>query len=127
MIFDTDILIWIQRGNSRALSVVEKDADRSISTMTYLELLQGAKDRRHQATILDYLRKFDFAVLPLTENIGHRAAALIEQYALSHGLYAADALIAATALENGLTLYTANAKHFRPIMGLKSKFFKPTH
>ncbi len=125
MIFDTDILVWIQRGNARAAAIVEKDAARTISTMTYMELLQGATDRRHMATILDYLREFDFAVLPLTENIGHRASALIERHALSHGLYAADAIIAATALENDLTLCTANAKHFRPIKDLKTKFFKP--
>lgn len=125
MIFDTDILIWIQRGNSRALDLVQKDRDRSISTMTYMELLRDATDRRHQTTILDYLREFDFSVLPLTENIGHRASALIEHYALSHGLYAADAVIAATALENGLVLCTANAKHFRAIKELETIFFKP--
>lgn len=125
MIFDTDVLIWIQRGNARALRLVEQDADRSISAMTYLELLQGAKDRRQQTTIKEYLREFGFEVLPLTENVSHRASALIEQYALSHGLYAGDALIAATALEADATLCTGNAKHFRPIKGLKAKFFKP--
>jgi predicted nucleic acid-binding protein len=125
MIFDTDMLIWIQRGNLRALRLVEEDGDRSIATMTYLELLQGAKDRRQQSTILEYLRQFDFAVLPLTENIGHRASSLIEQHALSHGLLAGDALIAATALEHGLTLCTSNAKHFRPIKELKTNIFKP--
>lgn len=125
MIFDTDILIWVQHGNQRAVKLIEQDPDRSISTMTYLELMQGASNRRQQATVLDYIKEFDIAVLPLAENIGHRATALIMQYALTHGLYAADALIAATAMENDLTLCTANAKHFRPIKDLKTTIFKP--
>jgi predicted nucleic acid-binding protein len=125
VIFDTDILVWMQRGNIHALRLVEEDEEHFIATWTYLELLQGAKDRRQQSTILAYLRQFDFTVLPLIENIGHRAAVLIEHYALSHGLLAGDALIAATAMEHGQTLCTANVKHFRPIKELKLKIFKP--
>jgi len=64
-------------------------------------------------------------MLPLTENIGHRAAVYVEEYTLSHGLRAGDAIIAATAAENNLPLYTSNAKHFKPIKELKLKVFKP--
>ena len=49
----------------------------------------------------------------------------IEEYALSHGLRAGDALVAATAAEHGLTLCTSNAKHFSPIRDLKIRVFKP--
>jgi predicted nucleic acid-binding protein len=68
---------------------------------------------------------FDFAVLQFSENIGHRACVYVEQYCLSHGLRAGDAIVAATATENNLTLVTSNAKHFRPIRDLKLKVFKP--
>lgn len=64
-------------------------------------------------------------VLPLTPAISDRCMSLIDEYALSHGLQAADALIAATALENGLTVLTANTKHFTPITGLKVEAFEP--
>ena len=47
--------------------------------------------------------------------IGAAAAALIEQHALSHGIQLADALIAATAIESGHPLCTADTKHFRPV------------
>ena len=47
MLFDTDILIWIQRGNHRAAALVEKKDDRFISVLTYMELLQGAREKRH--------------------------------------------------------------------------------
>jgi predicted nucleic acid-binding protein len=46
-------------------------------------------------------------------------------YTLSHGLRAGDAIIAATAAENNLTLVSSNTKHFKPIKELKLKIFKP--
>ena len=125
MIFDTDILIWIQRKNRKAAQLVDKESERFISILTYMELLQGAKNKHQQEYSLDFLKQLDFVTLPLTENIGHRAAIYIEQYALSHGLRAADALIAATAAENGLELCSSNEKHFGPITGLKLNVFKP--
>ncbi len=125
MLFETDILIWIQRGNHRAATWVEREQERSISVLTYMELLQGAKEKRHHVMILDFLHQYSFRVLPLSENIGHRAAIYIEEYSLSHGLRAADAIIAATATENGLTLCSGNARHYKPIKELKFRLFKP--
>lgn len=75
--------------------------------------------------INDFLTAFGFTILPLSENIGHRALIYIEEYALSRGLRAGDAIIAATAVENNMTLVSGNAKHFRPIKELKLKVFKP--
>jgi predicted nucleic acid-binding protein len=125
VLFDTDILIWIQRGNHRAAALVEREEERCISVLTYMELLQGAKEKRQHQHTLDFLRDFSFRILPLSENIGHRAAIYIEEYSLSHGLRAGDALIAATATENGLTLCTSNVRHYKPIKEVKIKVFKP--
>lgn len=125
VLFDTDILIWIQRGNHRAAALVEREEERSISVLTYMELLQGAREKRQHEHILDFLREFSFRILPLSENIGHRAAIYVEEYSLSHGLRAGDAMIAATATENGLLLCTSNVRHYRPIKELKLKIFKP--
>jgi predicted nucleic acid-binding protein len=125
VLFDTDILIWIQRGNHRAAALVEREEERCISVLTYMELLQGAREKRQHEHILDFLREFSFLILPLSENIGHRAAIYVEEYSLSHGLRAGDAMIAATATENGLTLCTSNVRHYRPIKELKVRVFKP--
>jgi predicted nucleic acid-binding protein len=125
VIFDTDLFIWIQRGNSKAARLVEQEEERLLSLQTYLELLQGAQNQRQHEATKSFLKTFGFSTLPLTENIGHRAAVYIEEYALSHGLRAGDALVAATAAEHGLTLCTSNAKHFSPIRDLEIRGFKP--
>ena len=125
MLFDTDILVWIQRGNHRAAVLVDREEERCISVLTYMELLQSAREKRQHEYILDFLSEYGFRILPLSENIGHRAAIYIEEYSLFHGLRAGDAIIAATAADNNLTLCTGNHKHYRPIKELKLRVFKP--
>ena len=115
MIFDTDVFIWIQRGSKRAAAMLDRHAERFIAVQTYMELLQGALNRVQQAATRRFLRDFGIQILPLSPEIGNRAMSLVEQYALSHNMRAADALIAATALEAAQPLCTSNVKHFRPI------------
>ena len=50
---------------------------------------------------------------------------LIDAHALSGGLQLADALIAATAIEQGCVLLTGNTKHFSAIDALKIERFEP--
>lgn len=126
MIFDTDIFIWIQRGNKKAARLVENRPDRFLSIQSFMELLQGAKNRQHQKYIKEFIKDFNFQVLPLTENIGHRALIYLEEYSLNAGIRAGDAIIAATAVENNLPLTTSNVKHFRKIKDLQLKVFHPS-
>ena len=125
MIFDTDIFIWAQRGNEKAVRLFEKEEEKYLSIQTYMELLQNAKNKTQHKYTKDFLTTFGFIVLPLTENIGHRASIYIEEYTLSSSLGAADAIIAATAVENNMTLASSNVKHFRVIKDLQQKAFKP--
>jgi predicted nucleic acid-binding protein len=125
VIFDTDIFIWVQRKNLKAAALIEKEDERLLSVVSYMELLQGVTGKQHHAYVKDFLSTFGFTVLPLTENVGHRALVYMEEYSLSHGLRATDALVAATATENNITLSSSNAKHFRPIRDLKFKPFHP--
>ena len=53
--------------------------------------------------------------IPPTDGIIRRAYYLLKAHAKSAGLRTLDALIAATALEDGLTLATKNRKHFQMI------------
>jgi predicted nucleic acid-binding protein len=125
MLFDTDIFIWIQRGNEKAAKLLNKHAERYLSIQTYMELLQCAQNKAQHRIIKDFIKSFNLNVLPLTEDIGHRALIYVEEYMLSTDLRAGDAVIAATATENNLPLATGNAKHFRAIKDLNLKIFKP--
>jgi len=125
MIFDTDLLIWVQRGNEKAAQLIEKDEDRHLSIQSYMELLQGAKNKTHHKYVKDFISEFAFCILPFTENIGHRALIYVEEYALSSNMRARDAIIAATAVENNMMLVSSNVKHFKAVNELQLKSFRP--
>ncbi len=125
MIFDSDILIWLSRGNTKAAKLIDGAPERFVSILTRMEVLQGARDRAHLAQMNVFFKEYDFVVLPLTENIGHRALIYIEEFSLSHGLRATDAIIAATAAENNLSLASGNIKHYKAIKDLKFRPFHP--
>jgi len=125
MIFDTDIFIWAQRGNEKAAELMQNAPEKYLSILTYMELLQAAQNKTQHKYIKGFLTSFGFNILPLTENIGHRASIYVEEYALSSGIRSGDAIIAATAVENNLTLSSGNAKHFKAIKDLNLKIFKP--
>ena len=123
MIFDTDVLIWALRGNPKAVDTIEQDAERSISVVSSMELLKGARDKREVA----HLRRFvqTFTIVPLTSEIGVRAHGYVEQFALRVRLGPIDALIAATAIGHQQGLCTGNVKHYRVIPELKLSPFRP--
>lgn len=125
MIFDTDIFIWVQRGSEKAASLMQRVENKFLSFQTYMELLQCAQNKTQHKYVKDFISSINFMVLPLTENIGHRASIYIEEYTLSSGLRSGDAIIAATAVENNMALVSSNAKHFKVIKDLELKVFKP--
>ncbi len=125
MIFDTDIFIWVQRGNEKAAALIDKSTFRYLSVQSYMELQQVAKNKNQHKYVKNFLTEYNFITLPFTENIGHRASIYIEEYSVSSGLRAGDAIIAATAIEHNLILNSGNAKHFRPVKELQLKVFKP--
>lgn len=115
MLFDTDVLIWVLRGNIKAARAVDASDQRSVSVVTFMELLQGARDKREVKTIKSFLADMHFGMLPLTENIGHRASIYMEEYGLGARMSMADALIAATAVEANQPLMTGNDKHYKSV------------
>lgn len=125
MIFDTDVLIWVQRGNERAARLVDTAPERAVSVQTYMELLQSARNKQQHQVTRSFLVDFGFEVVPFSENIGHRASVYVEEYALSAGMCAGDAIIAASAVERDMVLCTGNTKHFRQVRDLEIHAFRP--
>ncbi|HMA64145.1 MAG: type II toxin-antitoxin system VapC family toxin [Fibrobacterota bacterium] len=125
MIFDTDVLIWVQRGNENASKVLESVDRRFISAVTFMELLQNAQNKKQQTVIKEFLHEQEFIILPISENISHRALIYIEEYSLSHGITFPDALIAATSNELCEPLLSGNYKHYKAINDLDFHTFKP--
>jgi predicted nucleic acid-binding protein len=125
MVFDTDMIIWVQRGNKKAADAIDAAEERCISILSYIELLQKAQNNGQHTLVKSYLKEQEFTVLPLTENIGHRALVYVEEYSLSTGISASDAVIAATAMENSQPLVSSNAKHYRAIKDVEFKRFQP--
>jgi predicted nucleic acid-binding protein len=125
VLFDTDILIWAEKGNTKAIDLIEASEERFISVQSHMELIQGARAHSDIENVKSFLSDAEFHVLPLTENIGHRALIYVEEYALSSGIRSGDAIIAATAVENNVVLTTSNQKHFRAVRDLKLRVFHP--
>lgn len=123
MFCDTDVLIAYYRGVAKAAKVLTEERDRRISIVTYMELMGGARNKEDARRAKAMMSDAGFVVVPLNENISHRAALYIEQHALGEGIGLADALIAATAVEHGQPLLTGNVRHFRAIKDLTLRPF----
>ncbi len=125
MLFDTDVIIWALCGNPRAASAIDKADTLGLSVISYMELIQGAHDKKDLRLTRAYLADLGFSIFPLSENIGHRASIYLEEYALKSSLGIPDALIAATAVENEVALCTGNAKDYKAVAELDLKVFRP--
>jgi hypothetical protein len=120
ILVDTDVLIWITRKNPQASTFLDGLNDAlAISDVTYMELIQGAKNKREAQAIDKTLKNMEVRRLPIATRISEHAVSLVRRYFHSHSMQLADALIAATALEHGLVLATGNVKHFEIVDGLQ--------
>ena len=124
MLVDTDVLIWNLRGNQRAADLLDNSGGFVLSAVTYMELIQGMRNKSELNTLRQSLTYWGASILPLDQQISTRAMFLMESYSLSHGLQLADALIAATTVSQGTRLLTANDKHYRMINGLEIQVFR---
>ena len=125
ILVDSDVLIWMLCGNPKALAHMQALADWHISAVSYMELAQGCRNKTELKAMQKAFKSASSDVLPITTAISDMACQLVEQHALSHSLFMADALIAATAISYSLPLLTANTKHFAAVPRLEIQVFKP--
>ncbi|MBQ9623983.1 MAG: type II toxin-antitoxin system VapC family toxin [Treponema sp.] len=124
MIFDSDVLIWFLRGNENAQQKVLAEAPLKISAVTYMELVQGMKDKRELSILKKTLKNLDAEVLQVEKDISEKAVSFVEEFYLSNSFELGDALIAATCLKYDEPLCTANDKHYKVVEGLKLDIFR---
>ena len=124
MIIDTDVLIWYLRGNEKAFKTIENLESFSISVVTYMELVQGMRNKKELNNLRQALHTWNATILYITEEISAKAMFAVEQHFLSHSMEIADALIGSTAVAHGLPLLTGNDKHYKIMKGVQIKKFR---
>lgn len=109
---DTNIIIEVLKKNQAVIHTIEKiGLDKiAISAVTAMELYYGALNKIELKKIKRHLSAI--RIFHIEEDISITATGLIEKYAKSHGLQIPDALIAGTALNYDIKLYTHNKKDF---------------
>ena len=124
MLIDTDVLIWYLRGNENAHKIISSNVPFSISVVSYIELMQGVRNKKELRVLQKQLKNWSTEVIQIHDNISTRAMFFIEDYYLSNSLEFSDAIIAATAIESRDILLTANDKHYSFIPNIRINKFR---
>ena len=112
-LLDSDVIIWCLRGRSATLAFLKNlppALPRACSAISVLEVMVGAKPKEEDATraLLGGLVQH-----PVTGEIAEEAARILQSFtARGITLDAFDALIAATARLEDLTLLTYNVRRY---------------
>ena len=125
MLVDTDVLIWYLKGNKNAYQIIENSSNFFISVVTYMELVQGMRNKKELNNLRKALHIWNAKILYISEEISAKAMFYVEQHFLSHSMQLADALIGATAIAYGNPVLTGNDKHYKVLKDLKIKRFRP--
>jgi len=122
---DTDVLIWYLKGNKNAYHLIHNLNNFAISSITYMELVQGMRDKNELRILQKTLKQWNVKTIYISEEISAKALFFMEEYFLSHSMQLADSLIGATSTNYGMKLITANDKHYRVIKDLDIEVFRP--
>ena len=124
-LIDTDIIIWYLRGNQKAYDLIHSIGEFCISSITYMELVQGMRNKDELRILQKTLRQWNVKTIYVNEEISAKALFFVEEYFLNHSMELADSMIAATASMYGMTLITANDKHYKVVKDLSMEVFRP--
>jgi len=124
-LIDTDVIIWYLRGNKKAYDLIHGIDEFCISSVTYMELVQGMRNKEELRTLQKTLKQWNVKTIYISEEISARALFYMQEYFLSHSIKLADSLIASTATSYGMKLITANDKHYKVIRGITLEVFRP--
>ena len=90
MLVDSDVLIWYLRGRPKAAQFLDALPALQLSSVSYIELVQGMRNKRELETLKADLDQRRATILPITEAISAHAVTLVENHFHSHALQLAD-------------------------------------
>ncbi|MBD3376047.1 PIN domain-containing protein [candidate division KSB1 bacterium] len=123
LLIDTDILVDFFRGKIKAVSFIQKHADRILlASVVVAELYAGVKGKEEKQTLDQFISLFP--VLALDKDIAIAGGLYKQTYGKSHGTGLVDAILAATAEHHQANLVTLNTKHYPMLKGLKPAYVK---
>lgn len=114
VVIDTDIIIWILRGEEKVKSkftelVKDTDGYVFITPVQVAEIFAGLKANEKIKT-QHFLESLN--TINIDKQIGEIAGEYLRKYKRSHSVTLADALVGASAKANGFQLWTLNIKHY---------------
>ena len=122
-LLDTDVLIDFLRGYDKAVDFVTANSHKIIlSSIVVAELYAGVKGAAELTALDNFISLF--TVIPVTSEISRVGGLFKRDYAKSHGVGLADAIIAATCESENAALKTLNVKHYPMMKGLKPTYKK---
>jgi len=116
-LFDTAIVVDIYRNYPPAVqwSAANPSLVIGITSIVWLEVLKGAKNKADQKPLAKFLAQFPLVYLTQTDE--HWAMLNYPAAHLAHGVGILDTLIAAPSHRLQIPLYTRNLKHMSPLLG----------
>lgn len=116
---DTNIFIHLFKKDKKTIKILHKIDSKNIlmPAITVMELFRGMRNKKE---LTEMIKKIDnYSIFDIDRNTSKLARELIKKYHLSKGMDIPDSLIAASAKNYNLELFTYNTKDFKFITGLR--------
>jgi hypothetical protein len=123
ILVDTDVMVDFLRGHPLAVALVRSHSTRIIlSSIVAAELYAGVKGDAELNALDDLISLF--RVVPVSRELARKGGLYRKDFARSHGVGLADAIVAATADAENADLKTLNIKHYPMIKGIRAAYRK---
>ncbi len=114
-VLDTTVVLHLYRKYRPALDWFSNQQRYGVTSITWLEVMEGASNKANQAHCKSLLSQFE--VLYPTSSDQQWAMQQLERFQFSHHIGKDDCLIASVAYRLQLPLYTHNLKDMTPLIG----------
>lgn len=114
-VVDTTVLIHLLRGDAVAAQWLATQPRLAMTSISWLEVMQGAPGKRGETRSLNLFSQFDLIYLDEADQLWAMQQMLA--YRLSHGVSIMDCLIASVCHRLQVPLYTHNLKDMVRLLG----------